>query len=189
MATASQPIDQPTLPPLGDADPSAVLGPAISAAENNSQETPPDSCELGSIEPSLTDAEKKAAVDEFQKLDAEVYTKADELAGEYQALMQRFNDELLPCCDQVQAFLSQRGSMHIPGLPSWTAWRDKLLKKLQKKMKMSLSTFKRRLKEFQDGDTNEPEASEGEEETDKEGGGGGRRKRTGRSVMTHPRNK
>ncbi len=170
MATASQPIDQPTLPPLGDADPAAGMGPATSAAENNSQDTPPDSCELGSIEPSLTDAEKKAAVDEFRKLDAEVYTKADELAVEYQALMQRFNDELLPCCDRVQAFLSQRGSMHIPGLPSWTSWRDKFLAKLQKKMKMSLSTFKRRLKEFQDGDTNEPEESEGEEETDKEGG-------------------
>jgi hypothetical protein len=161
---------QPTIPPMGDADPSAGMGPATSAAEQISQETPRDSCELGSIEPSLTDAEKKAAVDEFLKLDEQVYTKADELAGEYQALMQRFNDELLPCCDRVQAFLSQRGSMHIPGLPSWTAWRDRLLKNLQKKMKMSPSTFKRRLKEYQDGAPEEITAGEtGEEPTDDTG--------------------
>jgi hypothetical protein len=89
MNIASQPIDQPTLPPEGDADSLADVETATSAAENISQETPPDSCELGSIEPSFTDAEKKAAVGEFMKLDAEVYTKADELAGEYQALMQR----------------------------------------------------------------------------------------------------
>lgn len=161
---------QPTIPPMADAELSAGMGPAASAAEQISQETPRDSCELGSIEPSFTDAEKKAAVDEFLKLDEEAYAKADELAGEYQALMQRFNDELLPCCDRVQEFLSQRGSMHIPGLPSWTAWRDRLLKNLQKKMKMSLSTFKRRLKEYQDGAHEKITAGEtGEEPTDDTG--------------------
>jgi hypothetical protein len=50
--------------------------------------------------------------------------------------------------------------MHIPGLPSWTAWRNALLKNLQKKMKMSLSTFKRRLKEFRDGSPEEITAGE-----------------------------
>jgi hypothetical protein len=166
MNISSQPIDQPTLPPAGDADSLAGVVPATSAAENISQETPPDSCELGSIEPSLTEAEQKAAVDEFLKLDAEVCTKADELAGGYQALMQRFHDELLPCCDRVQAFLSQRGSMHILGLPSWTSWRDKFLTTLQKKMKMSLSTFKRRLKEFQDGEPDVNPESDGEQGDD-----------------------
>ena len=167
MATASQPIEQPMLPPAGDADSLAELGPATSAAEKNSQESPSDSCELGSIEPSLTDAEQKAAVDEFSELDKEVYTKADELAGEYQALMQRFNGELLPLCDRMQSLFSQRGFMHVPGLPSWTKWRDRLIAYLQKRMKMSLSTFKRRLKEYQDGDPAEITAGDtGEEPTD-----------------------
>jgi hypothetical protein len=103
------------------------------------------------------------------ELDAEVYTKADELVGDYQALMQRFNDELLPIVDRVQAFLSQRGSMHIPGLPSWTSWRDAFLKNLQKKMKMSLATFKRRLKEFRElGDEEPVPDTEGEEAENKD---------------------
>ena len=171
MSIAAQRIDQPTLPPAGSADSLAELGPATSPAEKTSQETSPESCELGSIEPSLTDAEQKAAVDEFLKLDAEVYTKADELVGEYQALMQRFNDELLPRCDRVQAFLSQRGPMHIPGLPSWTSWRDTLLTFLQKGMKMSLATFKRRLKEYQEGDDpQEMTAGEPGEEPDEDTG-------------------
>jgi hypothetical protein len=100
------------------------------------------------------------------KIDAEVYTKADELLGEHQALMRRFNDELLPRCDRVQSFLSQRGPMHIPGLPSWSRWRDAFLAFLQKKMKMSLSTFKRRLKEFRDDSPEEITAGETGEEPD-----------------------
>ena len=171
MNISSQPIDQPTLPtlpPAAGANPSAELGPATSAVEIISQETPSNSCELDSIEPSLTDAEKETAVSEFQKLDAWVDDKTDELMDEFQDLMHRFNNELLPPVDRMQAFLSQRGSMHIPGLPSWSSWRDSFLAKLQKKMKMSLSTFKRRLKEFQDGDKL-LEESESEEETD-EGG-------------------
>lgn len=169
MATASQPIEQPMLPAAAGADSLAGVGPATSAAEKISLETPRDSCELGSIEPSLTDAEQKAAVDGFLKLDAEVYTKTDELTDEFQDLMGRFNDELLPIVDRMQGFLSQRGNMRgvIPGLPSWTSWRDAFLNNLQKKMKMSLSTLKRRLKEFRQLD--EPEESEGEE-TDEEGG-------------------
>src|ERR1019366_1292849 len=39
MATLSQPIDQPTLPPMGDADPAAGVGPATSATENISEES------------------------------------------------------------------------------------------------------------------------------------------------------
>lgn len=157
-------ITAPVTPSEGAADPQTELVPATSAAEIISQETSQDSCELGSIEPSLTDAEKKDALSEFQTLDAEVYSKADALAGEYQALMDRFNDELLPLCDRVQTFLSQRGSMHIPGLPSWTSWRDAFLKSLQKKMKMSLSTLKRRLKELRQLD--EPDAPDADADND-----------------------
>jgi len=170
MAASKQPIEAPITPAGGHADSLAGVEPATSVAGKNSQETPQDSCELGSFEPSLTKAEQKAAVDEFLKLDAEVYTKADELAGEYQALMQRFDDELLPRCDRVQAVLSQRGPMHIPGLPSWSAWRDAFIAFLQKTMKMSLSTFKRRLKEFQNGEPAEITAGEaGEEPADDTG--------------------
>jgi hypothetical protein len=238
MATLSQPIDEPTLPLMGEADPRAALVPAsrvkfraadllpghvyrfnlkgkygcapytflertadgtykfkqlgtgydwrvaativtrylageepdaaTSTAEKISQETPSDSCELGSIEPSLTNAEQKAAVDEFLKLETELYTKADDLADEYQTLMQRFNDELLPLCDRMQAFLSQRGAMHIPGLPSWTSWRDRFLTTLQKKMKMSLATFKRRLKKFRELGDEEPAPEPEGEETENE---------------------
>lgn len=142
---------------------------ATSAAEIIFQETPSDSCELGSNEPSLTDAEKKATVDEFSELDKEVYTKADELADEYQTLMERFNGELLPLCDRMQSLLSQRGFMHIPGLPSWSKWRDRLIAYLQQRMKMSLSQFKRRLKEYQDGTDltdGEPEPNDPEPEPD-----------------------
>jgi hypothetical protein len=94
MNISSQPIDQPTLPtlpPAAGANPSAELGPATSAVEIISQETPSNSCELDSIEPSLTDAEKETAVSEFQKLDAWVDDKPDELMDEFQDLMHRFS--------------------------------------------------------------------------------------------------
>jgi len=133
MVTASQTIDQPTLPPAGDADSLSGVEPATSAAEIISQKTPRESCGLGSPEPSLHDP--LAVMQEFQALDKDAYDKADELAGEYQKLMGRFDDELLPLADRMQSLLSQRGLMHVNGMPSWTEWRDKFIHYLQKNMK------------------------------------------------------
>jgi len=117
--------------------------------KNISSNTLPVRDELGSIEPGSPDPLE--VMEEFRTLDKEAHDKADELVDEYRKVMRRFDEELLPIADRMQSLLSQRGFMHVTGMPSWTAWRDAFIKYLQKNMKMSLSTFKRKLKEYQDG--------------------------------------
>jgi len=155
MATLSQPIDQPTFPPMGDADSSAGVGQATSAAEKNSQESTDNSGKVVPNGASLTNAEIEAALEEFEKLDKEAFEKADELADAYQEVVRRFKDELLPIAYRAWEFLSQRGAMHIPGLPLWTVWRDRLLARLT--VKMSVRTLQRRLKEIRDLTNPEPD--------------------------------
>jgi hypothetical protein len=204
MATASQPIDQPTLPTAGDADSLAGVRPATGKEaleadteptneellgldeaveaedkakllpgdneDKNSQNTPRNSCELGSndlsqpVEP--TAAEVLAA---FQLLHEAAYAKADELGDDYRTLMRRFDEELLPLVDRAQAYLSERGSMHVPGigLPQWSDWRDAFLKRL--KVKMSPATLKRKLYDFRNfGDEDAPEMADDNPEADEQ---------------------
>lgn len=130
--------------------------PATSAPEKISPKTPGDSGEVAPFgatldpnpDPNPDPSVALAALEEFRQLDKEAYDKADELGEEFQALMRRFDDELLPLVDRMQAFLSIHGSMHIPGLPSWGEWRSAFLKKL--KTKMSVRTLQRRLKHYRD---------------------------------------
>jgi len=155
MATSKQPIETPTTPPAGDADPRAALVPATSAAEIISEESTDNSGEVVPNGASLTNAEIETALEEFEKLDKEAFEKADELADAYQEVVRRFKDELLPIVYRAWEFLSQRGAMHIPGLPLWTVWRDRLLARLT--VKMSVRTLQRRLKEIRDLTNPEPE--------------------------------
>ena len=151
------PIKQPMLPPAGNADSLAGVGPATSAAEIISEESTDNSGEVVPNGASLTDAEIEVALEEFEKLDKEAFEKADELADAYQEVVRRFMDELLPIVYRAWEFLSQRGAMHIPGLPLWSVWRDRLLARLT--VKMSIRTLQRRLKEIRDLTNPEPDVN------------------------------
>jgi hypothetical protein len=147
-----------------------------------SQDTPPNSCELASIDASQDVVSTPAEVlAEFQLVHDAVYNKVDELADDYKALMLRFDSELLPLVDRAQSYLSQRGSMYVPGigLPSWSEWCESFLKRLN--IKMSPSTLGRRLKEFRG------ELGDGQEETEAHEGDAGGDDRPGPLITESPK--
>ena len=148
----TQPDIAPTQPPAGEADPLTVLAPATAGPveEKIFLKTTGDTCEVAPVGATIADPSETLA--SFHEVEKQVYDKLDELADDFQALMRRFDDELLPIVDRAQAFLSTHGIMHVPGigLPPWPEWRSAFLKKL--KMKMSVRTLQRKLQKFRQFD-------------------------------------
>lgn len=127
--------------------------------EKISQNTVGDSGEVVTNDATLASPNETLA--SFHEVEKQIYDKVDELADGFQALMQRFEDELLPLVDRAQAYLSIHGSMHVLGigLPSWPEWRDAFLKRL--KIKMSVRTLQRKLKKFRDEFDDQPQLNDG----------------------------
>lgn len=104
VATAAEPITQPTIPPSGDAD-------SLAGEETNSSKTP------------ATDSKTTIVVseeEELRELCAEADAKAKELIGPYHALQVRISGELFPILLQIKTLLPHG---------EWTPWYESFCKR------------------------------------------------------------
>jgi hypothetical protein len=116
MATASQTIDQPTLPSAGSADSLAGVGLATSTAGNgeeiNSSKTPKTESQTTTV--------VSAEEEELRELCNEADKKAKELLGPYHALQVRISGELFPILLRIKTLLPHG---------EWTPWYENFCKR------------------------------------------------------------
>lgn len=115
MATASQPIEQPILPPMGDADSLAELG----LAETTGDEGEKISSKTPETE-SQTTTVVSAEEEELRELCNEADKKAKELLVPYHALQVRISGELFPILLRIKTLLPYG---------EWTPWYDNFCKR------------------------------------------------------------
>lgn len=143
MATASQTIEQPTLPPAGNADSLAGVGPATSATEITSLKTSAD------IPNTTFDAFAVGAKEEIEELEKEIDDKAAEIIGQFK---DRLETELVPLLWRMKRILPHG---------EWIPWYERFRKRMR--IKASLRTVQRWFKELESGGGEDPvdDASDG----------------------------
>lgn len=138
MATASQPIEQPILPPMGDADPRAALVPATPAPEAKKANRKAVIQRLINLDRSYHEMDAAALSREFKRLDS---IAAKEGKNAKHAL-----ERAIPHLSAIQMLTSQRGAMRkqvlaSAGVPGWSDY----LNKYSDNYGVSASTIKRRI--------------------------------------------
>ncbi len=138
MATASEPITQPTILPMGDADPRAALVPATPAPTAKKANRKAVIQRLINLDRSYHEMDAAALSREFKRLDSIV---AKEGKNAKHAL-----ERAIPHLSAIQMLSSQRGAMRkqvlaSAGVPGWSDY----LNRYSDNYGVSASTIKRRI--------------------------------------------
>jgi len=141
MATTSEPITQPTLPPMGDADPSAGEKPAQPAPKAKTNKLTAAERRFITLDKSYHEMDAAALNREFKRLDT-IATKEGKNAKH--AL-----ERAIPHLSDIQMLTSQRGAMRKQVLadarvPGWSDY----LNKYSEDYGVSASTIKRRINAY-----------------------------------------
>jgi len=141
MATASEPITQPTTPPAGNADPRAALVPATPAPEAKTANRKAVIQRLINLDRSYHEMDAAALSREFTRLDG---IAAKEGKNAKHAL-----ERAIPHLSAIQMLTSQRGAMRKQVLaaarvPGWSDY----LNKYSEDYGVSASTIKRRINAY-----------------------------------------
>jgi hypothetical protein len=138
METSSQTIDQPTLPPAGEADPRAALVPAKPTPKAKTNKLTAAERRFISLDKSYHEMDAAALNREFKRLDS---IAAKEGKNAKHAL-----ERAIPHLSDIQMLTSQRGAMRKQVLaaarvPGWSDY----LNKYSDNYGVSASTIKRRI--------------------------------------------